>query len=229
MKKMICLLTALLLCCSFAMPAFAAADAFVPSITYKDGPEVKTADLNSEKVDDCLVVTSILEAKNKSTDIYQEERDLLLEVYDLIKKGDMDLPVDKGYEVVELVDVSFEKTDCVENETHGHQDELNKEDVTVTVDLETSLSKNAKLKVFVYDAEAEKWVEVENVKVNANGTVTCEFDILGVVMFCVEDATGAATPNTGDMVGQNLGLWIGVMVVCVAGLAAMMFLRKKKA
>ena len=40
MKKMICLLTALVLCACLAVPAFAAEDGFVPSIGYQDGPAI---------------------------------------------------------------------------------------------------------------------------------------------------------------------------------------------
>ena len=40
MKNCICLLVALMLCLSMAVPAFAAEDNFVPSIGYKDGPEI---------------------------------------------------------------------------------------------------------------------------------------------------------------------------------------------
>lgn len=228
MKKMICLLTALLLCCSLVMPAFAAESVFVPSITYKDGPEVKSAEMGDEDVEGCVVVTSILKAKNKSTDIYQEDRDLLLEVYDLIKKGEMELPVDKSYEVLELVDVSYKKTACVEV-PHLHEEELNKEEVTVIVDLEMRVSKNTEIKGFVYNEETEKWEELKSVKNNGDGTVTCEFDYFCPVMFCVERGSATETPKTGDAAGQNIGLWLGVMGVCAAALVGVMVVRKKKA
>ena len=40
MKKIICLLTVLVLCMSLVVPAMAAEDSFVPSITYKPNPEI---------------------------------------------------------------------------------------------------------------------------------------------------------------------------------------------
>lgn len=228
MKKMICLLTVLLLCCSLVMPAFAATDAFVPSITYKDGPTLSEADMGGENVKGCVVITSILKAKNKSTDIYQERRDQLLDIYDLIKKGEMELPVDKSYEVLELVDVSHKKTDCIEA-GHTHEEELNKEEVFTTVKLKEKVAKDTVVKGFVYDAEAEKWVELKSVKNNGNGTLTCEFDFFGTTMFCVERGAATETPKTGDAAGQNLGLWIGIMGVCAVALVGVMVIRKKKA
>ena len=72
--KRSCVLLALLLLAVLAMPAFAAENEFVPSITYKDGPEIEKAQQEKEDVTPCLVVTSIIQAKNKDTDIHQEDR-----------------------------------------------------------------------------------------------------------------------------------------------------------
>ena len=49
MRKIICLLCVLVLCLSLACPAFAAQNTFVPSITYKDTPDVDDAEMDGEK------------------------------------------------------------------------------------------------------------------------------------------------------------------------------------
>ena len=128
MKKVLCLLISMVLCIGMVMPVLAAENSFVPSVTYKDGPGVKDATMNDEDVDDCVVVTTIEEAENKSTDISQDDRDLLLEVYEELKNGNMELPLEDGYVIRDLVDVSFEYEDCREIEEHGHKDEKLKEE-----------------------------------------------------------------------------------------------------
>ena len=40
MRKVLCMLTVLVLCVSMVLPVFAAEDGFVPSITYKPNPEL---------------------------------------------------------------------------------------------------------------------------------------------------------------------------------------------
>ena len=106
MKKIIALILALVLILAVAAPAFAAST-FVPSISYKDGPEIEDAEMNGENVGDCIVITSIQQAKDKSTDIYQEDRDLLLEVYEKLNSGEMKLPIEEDHVIRELLDVSF--------------------------------------------------------------------------------------------------------------------------
>ena len=44
MRRIVCLLTVLLLCVGLAMPVFAAEDDFVPSITYKPEPDIVPVD-----------------------------------------------------------------------------------------------------------------------------------------------------------------------------------------
>jgi len=80
MKRFLSLLAVLTLLASLAVPAWGTEDTFVPSIGYKDGPDVEKAEIEDDDVTPCLVVTSILEAKNKETDIFQEDRDMLLHV-----------------------------------------------------------------------------------------------------------------------------------------------------
>ena len=68
MKRLIGIL-AVLLC--LAIPAMAVEGSFVPSIDYKDGPEIEDAEIEDEDVVPCLVITSIPEAREKTTNIHQ--------------------------------------------------------------------------------------------------------------------------------------------------------------
>lgn len=182
MKKAIALAVVLVLCIAVALPV-AAAEGFVPSITYKGGPgtsEIILVDERESKtveegVDSCVVITSIEQARVKSTDILQEERDLLLEVYEKLSDGSMVLPIEEEHVIRELVDVSFEYSDCRVIEEHNHKDErLKAEKVTLKVDFDLGIEKDAKLAVMTYIED--KWEAIESVENNGDGTVTCIFE-----------------------------------------------------
>ena len=122
-RKIMSLMVALLLCVGLVCPALAAENVFVPSISYKDGPDIEKAFLSDKNVTGCLAVTTITGAREKATDIDQEDRDLLLDVYKKLDDGDRKMPLDEDYVIRELVDVSWQKTTCVEAE-HGHKSEI---------------------------------------------------------------------------------------------------------
>lgn len=238
MRRVVCCVIALLICVSLAVPAFAATGDFVPSISYKDGPDVMVASLDEgdgkkEDVTPCVVVTSIPEAKDKTTDITQEERDTLLDVYEELSDGIMTLPdLPDGYVIRDLVDVSFEHDDCREKEDHGHKDQkLKQPGVTLTLTFDLGVAKGVDVIVMTYIDG--KWQPIESVKNNGDGTVTCVFEDICPVVFAVKQSSGgigSLIPKTGDAFGQNLGLWIGVLVASGVALAAVavVAVRKKK-
>lgn len=230
MKKMIVFLMVALLCATMAVQVFAAGQDFVPSITYKDGLLVLDADMNGEDVGDCIVVTSIKEAEAKSTDIHQESRDELLDVYKQLNDGTMTLPLEGDYVVVELVDISLAKSACVEDDAHEHEEWLAKEGNVVTVDLGNS-NQTADLTVLSYNDGI--WTEIKNVVNNGNGTYECEFEHFCPVAFCVEagelvqNPAGDATPKTGD--SSNVFLWLALMLAAAAALVVTVVSYRRRA
>lgn len=209
---------------------------FVPSITYKDGLEIKEAETNIETIDgkswgdgidECVVVTSIAQAIEKSTDISQEDRDLLLEVYEAIAKGEMELPLKADYVIRDLVDISFEYDDCRCIEEHGHKDECLAEDgVTLTLTFDMDVPASAHVTVMAYvDGE---WTSVKSVENNGDGTVTCIFEDICPVAFVVDEADNADGPLTGDAMGQNMWIWMTVMAACVVGITILLLMKRKK-
>jgi hypothetical protein len=224
MKKVISLLVVLMLCLSMAVPAFAAEDDFVPSIGYKDGPEIIKGEQDEKDVTDCLIVTTIKEAEEKSTDITQDDRDLLLDVYDKLMNDEMTLPIECDYEIRDLVDVSYKYEDCRTAEGHGNKPEaLKEEGVTVTITFDMGLCPREVLEVYVYiDGQ---WVAVENVVNNGDGTLTVEFEDICPVAF-VKTLCNAAP--TGDAARNQLGIFIGLMVVSAAAIVVILCLKGKK-
>lgn len=223
MKRLFCLLMVLVIAMSLAVPA-AAADTFVPSITYKDGPDINTATMDGGDVKGCLVVTSISKAKNKSTDITQDDRDLLLDVYSKLNSGEMKLPIENDkYVIRELVDVSFLYNNC--RASHDHEEWLKKDNTTVTVDFKLGVKSSADVLVLVY--VDNKWVPAEKVTNRGNGNVTVVFEEICPVAFCVDTDSQVTPPKTGDTAGQRIFLWGSVMAGSVAALLILLVVFKR--
>jgi len=223
MKKM-CVLLALLLLAALAMPVFAAENEFVPSITYKDGPEIDKSEMEEEDVTPCLVVTCILQAKNKETDIPQEDRDLLLEVYEKLKSNEMQLTLEDDDLVIrELIDVSWRETDCVEKD-HNHKQWLHKDDTSITVTFKTGIPSTTEVVVMVYTNE--QWVPVVS-QVNDDKTVTCVFEDICPVALCVREKQDTPPAQTGDTMGRMLWLWVLLLVTSLGALTALVLSRRK--
>lgn len=224
MKKLIVLAMAVVLCMSMVLPVFAAEQEFVPSITYKDGLDATKATMNGEGVNDCIVVTSIKEAKEKSTDIHQDARDELLDVYAKLEDGSMKLPLEGDYVIIELVDISFALDACVEVPDHAHEEWLKQDGNTVTVDL-GHVNKGLDLVVLTYNDGA--WTKVENVKDNGDGTYTIEFEHFCPVAFCAEADAVEKAPATGD--NANVFLWLALMLAAGAALVVVLMANRRRA
>ena len=224
MKKFVCLLVVLMLCLSMAVPAFAAEDDFVPSIGYKDGPEIIKGEQEDKDVTDCLIVTTTKEAEEKSTDITQDDRDLLLDVYDKLMDDEMTLPVDGDYVIRDLVDVSYKDEDCRQKEDHGNKPEkLKEEGVTVTITFDMGVAPDEVIEVYVYiDGQ---WVPVTSVVNNGDGTLTVVFEDICPVAFVTK--LGESAP-TGDAARGQLGIFIGLMIFSAAAIVVILCLKGKK-
>lgn len=226
MKKVFSLAITLALCMSLTIAAFAAENEFVPSITYKDGPSITTAEMDGADVSACLVVTTLKDAEEKSTDITQDERDTLQQVYEDLKNGTTTLPTDENYVIRELIDLSFKHDECRELEDHGQKDQKLKENgITLTADFDLGISKDDEVLVFVYiDGE---WQPIESVKNNGDGTITCVFEDICPVAFAVKQPAASMAPQTGDT--QHTLLWIGLTATSALALMALFFFRRKRA
>ncbi len=245
MKKILTLALVFVLCIALAAPVFAATDEFVPSVGYKDTPDIEAGTVGSAPgvpgigggdedadVTPCLVITSIGQAEDKSTDITQEERDLLLDIYKQITEGTMQLPVGGDYIIRDLFDISFEHDDCREIEEHGHKDQiLAQEGVTLTLRLGTNFGADEKVVVMSYvDGQ---WIEAKSVVVNEDGTITVVFEDICPVAILTRTSGGSGSgtggsPQTGDTLTSQIGLWLIILAVCAVGLVVALVIRPKK-
>lgn len=225
MKKMICLLAALVLCFMAVSPAYAAEDDFVPSITYKDGPEIVDSDLNGLNIDECLIVTTIQQAKDKTTNIPQETRDLLLEVYEKLMNDTMKLPIDEDYVVVHLVDVSW-TYECVDEEDHGHKEWLDEEGNILELTFDLGISASSDVTVYLY--EDGEWVQLVS-KNNEDGTLTAIFETKCPVAFVMNPKDQVSPPPTGDLAMGQILTWGALMAASAAVLVFVLVMRRKEA
>lgn len=225
MRRICAITLALLLLAALAVPCFAAENEFAPSIGYKDGPEIDKAETDKEEVTPCLVITSILQAKEKKTDISQPDRDLLLEVYEALSKNEMGLPLDDdNYVVRELVDISWRHSDCVE-EDHEHKEWLSQEDTSLKVTFDTKISSDMDVVVLVY--VNEQWVPVTSVTRNSDDTITCVFEDICPVAICVREKHDAPPAQTGDAMGRMLWLWVLLLVASLGAMTMLVMNRRK--
>jgi hypothetical protein len=232
MKKLICLLTAILLVAALACPVFAA-EGFVPSISDKEEPDIVPDDegvlgaiysedgqLIGQLDKSCLVITSISKALT-STDIPDAARQLLLWVYDQLLNGSMTLPYHldglKSEDMVirDLIDASWT---CTE-----HPDMLEPEGVTI--DLTFDLGVDPDIQVYVYAYKNDQWVKTESVRNNGDGTVTVTFEHLCPIAFSVSADANKPPVQTGDAFQMNV--WFSVMAISAAALCAALVLRRR--
>ena len=221
MKRIISVIAMLALSVALLLPALAAEGEFVPSISYKDGPEITGATMDGEDVASCLVITSLKKAAEKSTDITQDARDLLLDVYGKLATGEMELPMEEDYTIRELVDVSWKQTACVEN-PHTHYDDLEQEGTSITVSFELGAGSTDDLLVFVYRDGV--WAPVEILDMDDEGNVTCLFEYFCPVAFCVKNEKNI--DPTGDLSAHNLLLWF--LLLAASGTAVLVMTANRR-
>lgn len=215
MKRFLALAFVLMLTFVLACPVFATD--FVPSISYKDSPELVAGDdgnygtatdgdgNNLHTVEhDCLVVTPIA-LVDESELIPEDAAEELKAVYAFLK----DTPDYFGDDVVvrELFDVSI----LCEELNNALAPEGNTMDLTFNIGIAADEEIWAKVKV---DGE---WIDVPVVN-NGDGTVTCTFEAVCPVVFLTGKVV-APPAQTGDT--TNLVLYGVLMAVSLIAIVAL--------
>lgn len=216
MKRTVAVLLAIFILCSLAVPA--AAEDFVPSISYKDHPEVPNPpeltdkeDKTEEKLDDgCVVIIPVSDAADKPVKDRTEEEQLLVDLYEQLEDGSMKLPYEEGSEDMVIRDLVVVEMECED----GHVEDLKKPEKQLKVDFDLGVDANTEVVVMAYIDE--QWVPLAGVVNNGDGTITILLDELCPLAFSVPADTLAPVPPTGDPVGQSILFWI-IMLVASAG------------
>lgn len=212
MKKIVSLFLALVLCFTIALPAFAVEGEFVPSVSYKDAPEVVGATMGEEDVDAYLIVTSLLEAIAGDTEIPGLAAELQ-RLYNALLSGEMTLPLDTNYTIRDLFDIRLSE------EGTELEEELEKPGVVIRVVFDLNGASAENLVVMHY--KNDQWIDIPYV-VNEDGTITCTFENFCPVVFAVKEPK---VPSSGDL--SNIILWISVLAVSTVAMGAVVFNRRK--
>lgn len=238
MKKVICLVVAIVICVSLACPAWAAESGFVPSISYKTGPEiVPTQDEQGNDVygilrdadgnilaylgHACLKITPVADALDEEVSLENEIRNRLLFVYNGLNDGTISVPYDGDTEkntvaVRDLFDIIW---NCEE-----HKAMFEQEGVTLDITFDLGIMEDVNICVMSYDESTGTWESIVKAVNNGDGTVTCTFSHFCVVAFSMITATSVVEATAGG----GATIWIVLFVLAAAAVAAILILKNKK-
>lgn len=226
MKKLICVLVAVMVMLAVACPALA--EEATPSVKYEAAPNFKNlVDENGNE----LGVGAIYDAEGKVVG-YVSVSDLKITSYadsDLIKElaakiASGEAGIDSKLNVIELFDISWaDESKLAEGQT-------------LQLTFELGVEKDVEVTVMTYNETTQVWEPIAKVVNNGDGTVTCTFEHFCVVAMAVnadngnnggnnnEPTTPATTAPAGEEPGESKSssawIWIVVGVIAVAGAGA---------
>ncbi len=243
MKKMICVLIALVVCLSMAAPAFATESGFVPSITYKPSPEIiPVQDENGQEaigvirdtsgavidyVDyDCLVITPIAHVWEEDTEVPAEVEQLLVFVYEQLNVHDMEIPYDKHEAELDAANMVIRDLFDARWSCEEHKEMIEQEGVTFEITFDLGISPDVEVFAMTFDEESHEWSPVVKTVNNGDGTVTCTFEHLCAIEFSVPVMTAEEPVDSAHSV--NLLPWIAALIAAAAAFFIILFAKKKK-
>ena len=245
MKKIICLLTVLLLCMSLVVPAFATEGDFVPSITYKPNPEIVPVpdapddtigvirDKDGKILDyvghGCLMITPIAHVWDEEIEVSKAVEELLLFVYNGLNDGSMTIPYGKHEADLDAANMVIRDLFDARWVCEEHRKMVEEEGVVFEITFDLGVVADAQIFAMTYDEQTKEWSPIVNVVNNGDGTVTCTFEHLCAVEFSMPVA--AATPSipaedTQD--GANMLPWYIILILAVIAFVVILVAKKKK-
>ena len=243
MKKVIVSMLVLTFVLTGIISAAAADGSFVPSVSYKGSPEIVVSgqengknvigavvDGNGNKLsteyDDCIVISSVVDAKNAATGISQQTRSTLLSVYDQLSAKNAKLSA----LIPGLNDIAKEKLGA--NATADDLVVSDLFDITAVCDeLKSNLTgENSIMLTFRLPAKRSalvatmvyyegKWEPAEKITHNADGTVSITFKRFCPVAFLIKGESNEQEqplPPSGD--DTNLVFLASILAVSAFGL-----------
>ena len=242
MRKILSLVTVLLLCACLVLPAFAAESNFVPSITYKPNPEIVSVvgedgesyigvirNGDGEILDyvghACLRVTPIAHVWDPEIEVPQEIEELLLFLYENLNNDTMEIP----YELHEadLVAANMVIRDLFDARwlCEEHRKMLEDEGAYFEITFDLGVVADAEIFTMTFDEGTKTWSPIVKTVNNGDGTVTCTFAHLCGIEFSM---AVAPTVAAAEGVQTNIAPWIVTLLAAVAAAAGVVVAKKKK-
>lgn len=249
MKRIAVVFLLLAMLLTLAVPAVAAENTFVPSITYKGEPEIvpvmaeeeetvigivreETEETEEENIlsyihEACLVLTPVAKAETSKA-IPAKAAETLLYVYEELNSGRMKLPYDKvenckpeNMVILELLDGSWL---CGGEEyDHDHPTEVEPKGIVFDVTFKLGVAADAKVVVMTYDDATKEWDPIVDVVNNGDGTVKCTFEHFCPIAISIEQPGEAAAPAE-----TNVLPWAALLAAATAGIIVLILSYKKK-
>lgn len=244
MKRALCFLTALLLCVSLAVPAFAAEDGFVPSITYKPNPEIipvigedgeeyigvirnSEGEIAAYIDHGCLRITPIAHVWDEEVEVPKDIEELLLFVYEKLNDGSMEIPYEKHAADLDAANMVIRDLFDVRWACEEHRAMLEENGNVLEIAFDLGVVADAQIFVMTFDEAAEEWDPIMKTVNNGDGTVTCTFEHLCVLEFSML-LTSAAAPADEAQESANTLPWIIALLLSAVGAGGVVVSKKKK-
>lgn len=243
MRKIICLITAFVLCLGLAAPAFAAENGFVPSITYKPNPEIVPVEgedgeeyigvIRDEtgKIIDyvghgCIMITPIAHVWDEEIEVPEYIEALLTRVYEALKDGSMKIPYEKHEAELDAANMVIRDLFDARWVCEEHRAMIEKEGVTFEITFDLGVVADAEIFVMTYDEAKDEWSPIVKAVNNGDGTVTCTFEHLCAVEFSMYVAP---TDVPSDVIpGTDMLPWIIVLILAIIGIVVVVVSKNKK-
>ncbi len=245
MKKVIAILTAIVLVLAMGTTAFAAE--FTPSVVEKDAPTIveknegtttvlgTIVDKNNAEVEKIeagkLIITPVskvdtstqipAESKVNLKKAYEELSKADIKLSDLISELDADIKESIGKDATVDHLVIRDMFDASLVDAQGNIRTIDA-DHRLVVTFNIGVAANTAVFAMKYNEEG-KWESIYAIHNNGDGTVTCEFDHLCPIAFMVADADSA---ETGDN-SVSLYVWVAIAAAAAAAIVVLFVLKKK--
>lgn len=243
MRKLICLMIALVMCLTIAVPAYAEESDFVPSITYKPNPEIVPVeneegeesigvirDENGEIIDyvdhGCLLVTPIAHVWDEEIEVPAEVEQLLTFVYEELNSNNMEIPYDKHGADLDPANMVIRDLFDARWSCEEHREMIEKEGVVFEITFDLGVVADAQIFVMTYDEEANEWSPIVKTVNNGDGTVTCTFEHLCAIEFSMPLV--AATAPVDDAQSPNVLPWVILLIVAAVAVVGVVVVKNKK-
>lgn len=243
MRKLICMLIALVMCLSIATPAFAAENGFVPSITYKPNPEVVPVedengdeyigvirDEDGEIIDyvahGCLLIAPIAHVWDEEIEVPADVERLLTFVYEELTSHNMEIPYEKHEAELDPANMVIRDLFDARWSCEEHREMIEKDGVTFEITFDLGVVADAQIFVMTYDEEANEWSPIVKTVNNGDGTVTCTFEHLCAIEFSMPIA--AATVPAEEAPSANAMPWVVILILAVVAVVAIVISKNKK-
>ena len=244
MRRIICLLTVLVLCLSLAAPVFATeSNGFVPSITYKPNPEIVIVEdvVGQEAIgvihdkdgntigymgSGCLQITPVAHIWDDEIERPADVERLLSFVYEELNEGTMELPYEKLGEDVAVENMVIRDLFDARWACQDHPEIVAEDGVTFDITFDLGVMPETEIYVMTYDEAADEWSPIVKAVNNGDGTVTCTFEHLCAVAFSTPIASTPVPTDDGQ--SPDLWPWIILLIVAIIAVIIVLIIKKKK-